>query len=250
MNRVPNPLEANGPRAIAVDDALKVLCRDPILTESKFTAFRYYYDEVRLGVHPGRLNGDTIIPIERSYPLTHGSVIQAVEKPRSRSEKTAETFWTEAFPSDDNPIDAARRTVKLTYLIDPASQNSYPIGFRFENESVFPVKWESNQTFREFFNTAFPTTDPKVLEVWKASSRRTSLKAWKLHKRLKLEIVPTNDLAERLVYNPHTKSSAVFHQVEWLKAQVGYVENRELHEPVELSLAAYVFSLEHSTARC
>jgi hypothetical protein len=250
MDHAPTLLEANGASAVSLDDALKALCRDPILTESRFAAFRCYYDEVRLGVRPARHNGDAIILMNCLYPSTHESVVRAVEKLRSGSGKTAEEFWTETFPSCDKQIDAAWRTVKLTYLIDPASQDSYPSGFRFENESVFPVKWKSKQTFRDFFNTAFPTADTKIQEVWKASSKRTSLKAWKLHKRLKLNIVPTNDLAEHLVYNPTTKSLAVFHQVEWLKAQVRYTENRELDEAVELSLAAYVPSMKKPIVRC
>ncbi|KAF2676772.1 hypothetical protein K458DRAFT_424526 [Lentithecium fluviatile CBS 122367] len=66
----------------------------------------------------------------------------------------------------------------------------------------------------------------------------TPPKAGKLHRRLKLEFVPTSDLAEHLVYNPKTKSLAVFHQVEWLKAQIRYTKDRKLDEAVEVSLAA------------
>ncbi|KAG4427884.1 hypothetical protein IFR05_016633 [Cadophora sp. M221] len=144
MSNASTPLHANGASAISINDLLKALCRVPTLTETKFEAFRCFYDEVSIGVRPLCDSGDTIIQMDGLHPTTHEAIFRAVEKLRSGPEKTAEAFWTEAFPSCDrqkDQIDAARRTVKLTYLIDPASQDNYSSGFRFENESVFPVKW-------------------------------------------------------------------------------------------------------------
>jgi len=237
MNLAPTPPRANGGSAVSLDDALKALCQVSTLTESQFAAFRQFYDEVRPEIRPPTYDGGIVIPINGIGLPTHESIVQAVNKLRSGCEKTAEAFWTEAFPPHVNQKNAARQTVKLAYLIDPASQDDYPNGFRFENEPVFPVKWQPKQEFKDFFNAAFPTN---TQEVWAASSKQTSLKAWKLRQRLKLEIVRTDDLAEHLVYNPQTKSLAVFHQVEWLKAQMRYTKSRGLDEAVEVSLAACV----------
>lgn len=225
----------------SIEGALKVLCRVCKLTESQFAAFRQFYDEARPEARAVGHDGGTVIPIDGIGLPTHESVVQAVKKLRSSSEKTAEAFWTEAFPHYvyDNQRDAAWQTVKLAYLIDPASRDHHANGWSFENETVYPVKWKPGQKFKDFFNAAFPTD---TQNVWEASSKKASLKAWKLHRRLKLEIVPTNDLAEHLVYNPMTKSLAVFHQVEWLKAQTLHSKamDRKLDEAVEVSLAACV----------
>jgi hypothetical protein len=237
MNLSPTPPGANGGSAVALEDALKALCRVSTLTESQFAAFRRFYDEVRPEVRPPTYEGGIVIPINGIGLPTHESVVQAVNKLRSGCEKTAEAFWTEAFPPRVKQEDAARQTVKLAYLVDPASQDDYSNGIIFENETVFPVKWQPKQKFKDFFNAAFPTN---TQEVWASSSKQTSLKAWKLRQRLKLEIVRTDDLAEHLVYNPQNNSLAVFHQVEWLKAQIRYAERRELDEAVEVSLAACV----------
>jgi hypothetical protein len=237
MNLSPIPPRANGGSAVSLDDALKALCRVSTLTESQFAAFRRFYDEVRPEVRLPTYDGGFVIPINGIGLSTHESVVQAVNKLRYGCEKTAEAFWTEAFPPCVNQEGAARQTVKLAYLIDPASQDGHANGFRFENEPIFPVKWQPEQKFKDFFNAAFPTN---TQEVWAASRKHTSLKAWKLRQRLKLEIVRTDDLAEHLVYNPQTKSLAVFHQVEWLKAQMRYTDGMKFDETVEVSLAACV----------
>lgn len=218
----------------SVNDVLKSLCRVSELTKSQFTAFRQFYDEVQPTVP---YDNGTVIPIDNIDLSTHKSVVQAVSKLRSNPETTAEAFWTEAFPHYIHKQHAARQTVKVAYLIDPTSQDDYPNGFRFENEPTYPVKWRPDQKFKDFFYAAFPidTTD-----VWRASSKQTPLKAWQLCRRLKVEIVRTDDLAQHLVYNSKTKSLAVFHQIEWLKAQIRYTKDRELNESVEASLAAYV----------
>lgn len=105
----------------SIEDALKALCRACKLTESQFTAFRQFYDEARPEARVVWDDGGTIIPIDGVGLPTHKTVVQAVEKLRSSSEKTAKAFWTEAFPhyETEKQEDAARQTVKLAYLIDP-----------------------------------------------------------------------------------------------------------------------------------
>jgi hypothetical protein len=239
MNLTATPPEDNNGGTVSFDDVLKLLCRVSTLEASQFSAFRRFYDMVCPEVHLHKYDGEIVIPIDNIGLPTNESVIRAVEKLRSECEKTATTFSVDAFLSYVNRDKAARQTVRLTYMIDPASQDDYPNGFRFENEAIFPVKWKPEQTFQEFFKTAFPIANTQ--EMWTASSKQTSLKAWKLHRRLKVQIVRTDDLAEHLVYNPQTKSLAVFHQVEWLKAQISYIKDRKLDETVDVSLAACVF---------
>ena len=225
----------SGPKA--TENAIKTLCRIVELRENQFTAFRQFFHEVQPELEYVKRGSEATYPIEGIGPRTYFNVMQAVERLRSSPNVTAERFWTESFPlyTQESQRYASRQIVKLAYMIDPMSQDSYPNGFNFENEPIYPVKWQPGQKFKEFFDTAFPTD---AHDVWTASSKHMSLKAWKLHQRLKLIIVRTDDLAEHLVYNPKTKSLAVFHQVEWLKAQIQHVKERKLDEDVEVSLAA------------
>ena len=113
------------------------------------------------------------------------------------------------------------------------------MAYGIESEHVFPIKWLPSQTFVEFFQSAF-TAD--LMEFWHSSIRKHTLRAWKLNRRLGIQIRPTNDLAEHLVYSPTTKTLAVFHQVEWLKCQVRRTLERSLEESIEMSFAKSDFS--------
>jgi len=238
MNLGPASREANGAGVVyTLDDALETLCRVPTPVKCQFEAFRRFYDEVCPEAHFRPIgDGETVIPIDGVSLSTHASVVQAVTRLRSYG-KTAALFRTEAFPHCKplarHQVDPVRQTVQLAYMIDPASQDDYPSGFRFGSEPDFPVKWQPEQNFRDFVKSTFPTS---AGESW-ALDKRDSLNAWELRQRLKIRIVPTNDLAEHLVYNPSTRALAVFHQVEWLKAQVRYTKDRELDEVIDASLA-------------
>jgi hypothetical protein len=240
MNSATKPPGVSG-STVSLDEVLRTLCRVPTLTTSQFVAFRRFYDTVcPEAPHLVNSHGGILISIDNIGLPTNESVIRAVGKLRTGYKNTVVTFSANTFPSNVNQERAVRQTVKLAYLIDSASQDDYPNGFRFENEPIFPVKWRPEQTFYDFFKTAFPAA-AGTQEVWTASSKQTSLKAWKLRRRLGLDIVRTDDLAEHLVYNPQAKTLAVFHQVEWLRAQISHVKDRRLGEAVEVSLATCVF---------
>ncbi|EUC40535.1 hypothetical protein COCMIDRAFT_30543 [Bipolaris oryzae ATCC 44560] len=238
MNFTQSPPGAVDNSSVSLDDdTLKALCQVTELEKFQFRAFRQIYQDVGPGVRPSQYKGDVTINIKRLGLPTNKSVVEAVQKLRSGYEKTAEAFSAEAFPPDVNKEIALQQTVKLAYLIDPASYDVHPKVFRFENEPVFPVKWESSQTFEDFFNTAFPITT-NAQELWTASTEKRSLKAWKLCQRQKIRIERTDDLAEHLVYDARKKTLMVFHQVEWLKAQIYNTKMRALDEPVKTSFSA------------
>lgn len=176
-------------------------------------------------------------------------MLEAVEKLRFGHDKTANAFSMETFSHGVDQGIALRQTVKLAYLIDPASYRGYSNMSQFENDPNFPVEWKSEQTFKDFFNTVFPTTT-NTQELWTLSTGKKSLKAWKLRQRLKIRIERTDDLAAHLVYNPARKSLMVFHQVEWLKAQIKLIDPENLDESVETSLSACVFPDSKSQLSC
>lgn len=230
----------SSPQGASINDVIKMLCKVAEPTESQFIAFRRFYDEMTHFDQTGSIS----ISITHPGLTSHAAVLQAVDTLKSQCNEELELgmFQQIAFP-DCLPKDkekAAKATTQLAFMIDPSSRDGFPMAYRIENEHIFPVKWLPTQTFIQFFHIAFPT---ESLDLWRSHTRSNSLRAWKLKRRLGIQIRPTNDLAEHLVYNPRTKTLAVFHQVEYLKAQVRYTAERSLEETVEKSFAKFVPSV-------
>lgn len=221
----------------SINHTIKELCQEADEpSESQYIALRRFYLEVT-NFNPSTYS-EIAIPINRSGLSSNADVLSAVSKLKSQYNKRLEEFQKGAFPDclPTNRERAAKITVQLAFMIDPSSRDGFPMAYRMENEDVFPVKWLPNETFIQFFNTVFPT---EPLDFWHSSIRKRSLKAWKLNRRLGIKLRPTNDLAEHLVYNPRMKTLSVFHQVEYLKAQVRYTAHRSLEESIEMSFAKF-----------
>lgn len=219
----------------SISHTIKELCQEvDELSGSQYIALRRFYLEVT-NFNPSTYS-KIAIPINRSGLSSHADVLSAVSRLKSQCNQRLEEFQEEAFPDclPENRERAAKATVQLAFMIDPSSRDGFSMAYRIENEDAFPVKWLPNETFIQFFNTAFPT---EPLDFWHSSLRKRSLKAWKLKRRLGIQLRPTNDLAEHLVYNPRMKTLAVFHQVEYLKAQVRHTAHRSLEESIETSFA-------------
>ncbi|KAL6814505.1 hypothetical protein J3E69DRAFT_347390 [Trichoderma sp. SZMC 28015] len=218
-----------------INHTIKELCQEADEpSDSQYVALRRFYLEVT-NFNPSTYS-EIAIPINRSGLSSHADVLDAVSRLKAQCNKRLEEFQKEAFPDclPANGERAAKNTVQLAFMIDPSSRDGFPMAYRIENEDAFPVKWLPNETFIQFFNTAFPT---EPLNFWHSSIRKRSLRAWKLKRRLGIQLRPTNDLAEHLVYNPRMKTLAVFHQVEYLKAQVRHTAHRSLEESIETSFA-------------
>ncbi|KAL7942803.1 hypothetical protein V8C42DRAFT_140241 [Trichoderma barbatum] len=218
----------------SLNDAIKALCNVAEPAESQFVAFRRFYQEM---THFDQTR-DVAISIRNPGLTSHAAVLQAVAMFKSQCNETLdlEAFQRATFPNclpKDREL-AAKITTQLAFMIDPSSKDGFPMAYRIENEHNFPVKWLPTQTFIQFFHTAFPR---ESVDCWRSDTRCKRLRAWKLKRRLGIQICPTNDLAKHLVYTPRTKTLAVFHQVEYLKAQVRYTADRSLEESVEMSIA-------------
>ncbi|KAL7907763.1 hypothetical protein GGI35DRAFT_481415 [Trichoderma velutinum] len=217
------------------NDAIIALCNVAKLAKSQFVAFRRFYHEM---THFDEQIDDNSISIGNPGLTSHAAVLRAAAILKSLCNEAfgLEAFQQAAFPDclTKEREAAARTTARLAFMIDPSSRDRYSMLYTIENEDAFPVKWLPNQTFIQFFQTAFPT---EPLDCWRSNTECQSLTAWMLRKRLGIKFLPTNDLAEHLVYNPKLKTLAIFHQVEYLKAQVRYTKNRSLEESIEMSFA-------------
>jgi len=130
-----------------------------------------------------------------------------------------------------------RIIVQLSFLVDCGSLDDYSSSFKRLNDDTFPTKWLDDHQFPAFFRQTFPiNTSLQVSKVGK------SLKAWKLHSRYKIKIVPTNDLAQHLVYNKRAGTLSVFHQMAYLKAHIGHSSTLPLSAPIEESLTRYALN--------
>ncbi|KAL6693793.1 hypothetical protein J3F84DRAFT_379934 [Trichoderma pleuroticola] len=222
-------------KTTSLNDAIIALCNVAEPVKSQFVAFRRFYHEM---THTDEQTGDISVYSGNPGLASHTAVLRAVDilKYLCNEASGLEAFQQAAFP-DCLPKErkaAARITARLAFMIDPSSRDIYSMLYRIENEDAYPVKWLPNQTFIQFFHAAFPTDSE---DCWYSNNKCKDLTAWSLRKRLGIVIIPTNDLAEHLVYNPKRKTLAVFHQVEYLKAQVRYTADRSLEESIEMSFA-------------
>jgi len=147
--------------------------------------------------------------------------------------KTKREIEKELYPNvnEGDRHQYTRMMVQLTFLVDCASSDNFSKSFKRLNNEAFPTRWLDEKTFPEFFHLAFPRDTPlQVSDVGK------TLKAWKLQNRYQIKIVPTNDLAQHLVYNKKAGTLSVFHQIAYLKAHIEHSSSLALSTPIEESL--------------
>ncbi|KAF2420308.1 hypothetical protein EJ08DRAFT_550934, partial [Tothia fuscella] len=87
--------------------------------------------------------------------------------------------------------------------------------------SYRPTSWAVNESFLGFVERSFPPSlDMDEEAISDALDESNALKAWKLKKRLGIEITPTDNLAHHLLYDPRHNKLYVFHHVAFLKAHL------------------------------
>ncbi|KAH8892974.1 hypothetical protein GQ53DRAFT_718575 [Thozetella sp. PMI_491] len=173
--------------------------------------------------------GDIFVPINPPIFKAHSEVIEAVKTLRNSATSSKDAFQSLAFPTADAlERDWATRTaVKLAFLVDSASKDDYSGGYQMGGP--FPVKWEADKTFLEFLEGAFPTYTPKSFQK---SSFGHSLRAWKLKKRYGIQLVPTDDLVQHLMYDRQTSTIMVFRHTAVLKSHLRHTGS----QPLDLDL--------------
>ncbi|KAH7119253.1 hypothetical protein EDB81DRAFT_914798, partial [Dactylonectria macrodidyma] len=84
-----------------------------------------------------------------------------------------------------------------------------------------PMSWLLTETFLNFVDRSFPVgLDSTTQRVQAAVEDKSSMKAWKLQKRLGVRFRGTNNLAEHLLFDPRSNCLYLFHHAEFLKAHL------------------------------
>ncbi|CAM1508011.1 Fc.00g048590.m01.CDS01 [Cosmosporella sp. VM-42] len=186
-----------------------------------FSAYFKHYDSI----FSPSVFGDAVAEIESPVLKTHKNVLSCVQILKSKPTSTLNEFSDEAFKNcdakDAEKEYATRAVVSAAFMINCASKDHYSEGF--QSDSAMRVKWEANQEFSRFVEQAFTSElsqNPNSDAQNKAITQKDSLKAWKLVKRSKIKIRPTNNLIEHLLYDPKDRILRVFHQTMFLQTQL------------------------------
>lgn len=202
------------------------------VSNTHFDAFMRFY----ASIFHGRQN-TFAVSIQNPVFETHADVIEAILLLRRNATLSKSSFQDQAF-GDAEELEkeyAARLAVKVAFMIDCASKDDFSDGYKLHGS--FPVKWAATQSFIEFLECAFPTTETRPFHA-RPSNR--SMKAWKLKKRNGIRFIPTNDLVQHLLYDPQASTIKVFHQAAFIKAQLWHTGKLPLDTKFGESVQMYV----------
>ncbi|KAK1755481.1 hypothetical protein QBC47DRAFT_380507 [Echria macrotheca] len=180
---------------------------------------------------------DGVLAIDAPALQSHQHLLDLATVLRNRPALKRAEFEMLAFPHASQPDRerATRIAARVSFLIDCSSKDDYAEGYRLSDG--FPVKWKPSQPFLDFLRSTF-VASKKPNRAWSAHimGRGKALKGWKLKKRYGLRFVPTNDLVQHLMYDPHSRSLKIFHQTTWLKTHLQHSANLSLDEDFENSV--------------
>lgn len=178
-------------------------------------------------------NSDAIVPIDSPIFTTHDDVCVFARNLKAGLKQTQHDLTSGlkvGAASDKDAKEALWTIVRVTFMLNCASKQTYPAGFAVGD--FIPTMWGDDERFIDFITKAFPPHSHKPSQCQKilsAQAQRKHLKAWKLRKRYKIIIHPTDDITEHLLY--HNRVLSVFHHTGWLKAQL----HRSLAMPIDMN---------------
>jgi hypothetical protein len=199
----------------------------------KYTAFLDYY---RNEACVKGQDNDLFLVVNRPALGTHQAIWHAALALRSWCTRTKEQFQDDILPpgvAADEKERCTRMLVKLTFMIDCASSRDHSMRFKLHSKDGFPTIWLSDQSFVDFFDTAFPITTSSEAPPLRISDIVRCPKAWKLQNRHGIRIVATNDLVQHLFYDKASRTLRIFHQVAYLKAHLRHATASRWSDSVE-----------------
>lgn len=162
---------------------------------------------------------DSTFSISMREPVlkTHADVIKAVDLLKQNATVPKTSFQDQVFGETDEleKEHVVRRIVKVAFMIDCASKDDFSDNYQLHRS--FPVKWASAQSFVEFLERTFATSEPLSFH---ARFSHRSLRAWKLKKRYGTRFMPTDDLVQHLLYDPRSATLKIFHHTAFIKANL------------------------------
>lgn len=192
---------------------------------------------------------DVIIDIGAPALQTHADLLECVSSLQNGSKDTFNDFTVTLRPLSGAVRDGDRQNiintvVKILFMVDCKSR--FYRSSEVHGISLSHTRWEGNTRFCDFLTGIFQDQGIRQLRAQEQSSpppssypdfnHRKTLKAWKLIGRYNIEIKPTSNLLEHLLYDSSTRSLKVFHHVSFLKAQLRRTRDESLGLGFEESL--------------
>ena len=206
---------------IATPAEKRSIVRDLFGAEEKLHSFSTYfktYDSLTAPQH-------TTVQIYPSALNSHDDLRRLALELRADPQYTREEFRNRIFPRDvkdpETIIDQERAiniAVQLTFMIDCSDKDRHCEGY--EVGGFRPVSWDNSERFIDFVGKVFPADVHDHGKVCTAIKEKNSLKCWKLKKRAHIKFLPTDNLAEHLLYDPQDDVVRIFHQTAFLKAHL------------------------------
>jgi hypothetical protein len=222
---------------IATTDEKRSVVRDLFGAEDKFHSFSTYfkiYDSLTTSQY-------STVQIYPTALNSHDDIRRIALELRANPQTTREEFRAKVFPqnfADPETIIDQERVIdvalQLMLMIDCSDKDrhceDYEVGgFR-------PVRWDSSERFTDFVRKVFPTDVHDQVKVRTAIKEKNSLKCWKLKKRAHIKFLPTDNLAEHLLYDPQDGVVRIFRQTAFLKAHLRLSSNMPLNCDITESL--------------
>ncbi|KAF2101469.1 hypothetical protein NA57DRAFT_34119 [Rhizodiscina lignyota] len=205
------------------------LCDGASKKLEQYATYLEFYEKV---ICPSSIK-DAVILLDNPVFESHDSVIAFSKDLRADPSQTHNEMMVRLNSSgsqDKDKAAAIRSLVRVTFMLDCESKQSYPAGFTL-NDFV-PLKWEHDVQFVDLVQGCFPRQDAtRNIRIRGALAQKKRLKAWKLKKRYNINFRATDDIREHLLYDPEERSVKIFHHTGFLKAQL----LRSLNQPIDLS---------------
>jgi hypothetical protein len=201
------------------DQAEKDLVSDVVAQKTpRCESYLQYYEKI-LGLSSHNYN----ISIGKAAYPDHAAICSMVDKLQINPALTKSQFKDQFAPtvSEYEKDNAIRALVRVAFMMDCAPRDRFEEGYMVRD--FIPRLWHMDQSWADFAELCFPPIiqSQTMLEgVHAVMAQREKLKAWKLKKRYKVKLRPTDDLAEHLVFDPQLRTLKIFRHVSFLRAHL------------------------------
>jgi hypothetical protein len=195
--------------------------------ETAFNAYLAHYNALVVPYSKSS-SADAVINIGTPALRSHSDVIECVKHLQNSAQLTFAEFVARStvLRSIDMHTERERvadMTINVLLLMDCGLEDYHSDEFKQSN--LGNLRWKGGIRLHEFIEQTFVAHGIGSLKSPRfhnseAVRHKKSLKAWKLIKRYDIEIQPTNNILEHLLYSPSTRSVKVFHHVAFLRAQL------------------------------
>ena len=156
---------------------------------------------------------------------SHDDVRRLALRLRVNPQSTRKDFRNNAFPSGSSDSFtlkdkqyAINVAVHLITMVDCDLADRHSEGY--EVSGFKPVTWTDEEPFSDFISAVFPRDSHDQEKVQEVMMEKNSIKAWKLKKRAHVTLLPTDNLAKHLLYDPRDNVIHIFHHTAFLKAHL------------------------------